>query len=495
MAVNSNQTGLRIAEEVVGTPKTLPGSTIWEPVEPNSYDDFGTENKTTARSVIAPDRQRKKGVVTDRDTTAGFQVDVTDKSLVPTFQGYMFATWRKKAELAATAATTTQYTVGANGTNFGAGDLVFAQNFGVAGNNGLKKASASTGTSVTVGGLTAEASPPSDAKITKVGFEFASGDLTLTVAGGVATIGATAKDLTTLGLIPGEWFFLGGDAANSALATAASNGLYRAKAIAAGSIVCDRFPDNAATDAGTGKTVRLFMGNAIKNEADPALQVLRTYQAERTLSATQIEYILGMAANSLKVDTKTADKLTAALSFVALGSDNDQTAQKAGARPAVKPQEAFTSSNDFMRLRLLNDETGASLAVYLTDMSLTIDNGVEVDKAIGSADGVGFSIGDFMVSGSVEAYFSTMDAVKAVKNNATVALDFGLATNVYYPGVGNQATGWVFDVPSIELGDGRLKIEKDKKVKLPLNLEANASADFNHTLLAVYFPYLPQLAL
>lgn len=492
MSIQSNQTGLRIAEEA--TPKVLPGTPIWEPFEPNSYDDFGGEVKTVARTPIVADRQRKKGTLTDLDASAGFQLDFTNRSLVPVMQGFMFADWRKKADLLATATTGTAYTVAANGTLFVAGDLVFAENFGTAGNNGLKKASASTGTSVTVGGLTAEASPPSDAHITKVGFEFAAADLALTVSGGLATLAATVKDLTQLGLVPGEWFWVGGDAVGTQYATTGSNGLYRAKTIAAGSIVCDRYPDAAATDVGTGKTIRLFLGNCIKNEADSALQVLRTYQAERTLSATQVEYVLGACPNTLKVDTKTADKLTATLAFVGLDSATE-TAQKAGTRPSIKPQEAFSSSSDFMRLRLLDDSDGSSLAVYLTDMSLSIDNGVEADKAIGTLGGVDFSIGDFMVSGSVEAYFSTTAAIDAVRNNTTVALDFGLAANVYTPGVGYQAAGWVIDVPAIQLGDGKLKVEKDKKVKLPVNLEAVASAAFNHTLLAVHFPYLPQLAL
>lgn len=491
----SNLSGLRIAEEVIGTPKTLPGTPIWEPVEPNSYKDFGSEVKTVARSPIASDRQNRKGVVVDVDASAGYTVDATTKSLLSSIQGFMFASWRKKAELVPTAVTGTQYTVAASGTNFEANSLLYAENYATAGNNGLKLVTASTGTSVSAAGLTAEAGPPSDAKITKVGFEFAAGDLTLTVTGTTAVIGATAKNLTQLGLIPGEWLWLGGDAAANRLATAASNGFYRVASVTATAITCDRIPDTAATDAGAGKTVRLFMGNAIKNEWDPTLQVFRTYQIERQYTSAVLEYVLGSAANKLKLDTKTADKLTADLEFVALDTDVTQVAAKAGTRPSVKPQTAFSSSTDFTRLRLLNDADATSLAVYLTDMSLEIDNGIEADKAIGTIGGVDFSFGNFMVSGSVEAYFSSMTAVSLVRSNATVSLDFGMVANVAFPGVGNVAQGILFDMPSVDLGDGRLKVEKDKKVKLPLNLSANAHATYNHTLMMVHFPYLPQLAL
>lgn len=491
MSYQSNQTGLRIAEEVIGTFKTLPGTPVWEPVEPNSYKDFGAEVKTTAREPIAADRQDRRGSVTDLDASAGYQIDFTTKSLVSTMQGFMFASWRKKAELATTAVTAPSYTVASGGTAFGAGDLLYAEDHDVDGNNGLKAVTASTGTSVSVAGLAVGGG----GKVTKVGFQFASADLTLTVAGGIATVGATAKNLTTLGLIPGEWFFLGDDAAANRFNTAGNTGFYRVKTVSATSIVCDRYPDNAATDTGTGKTIRLWMGNALKNEADPALQVLRTYQAERQYSSDKIEYVLGLAANQLKIDTKTADKLTAELDLVGLDSDVDQVAPKAGTRPALKAQSAFSSSSDFSRLRLMTNVSGVSLAVYLTDFSVTIDNGIEVDKAIGTLGGVGFSIGNFKVSGSAEAFFSSMEAVKAVKANATVSLDFGLVANVEVPGVGNAAAGWLFDIPSISLGDARLKVEKNKKIKLPLNIEAHAHDVLNHTMLVVHFPYLPQVAL
>jgi hypothetical protein len=465
---------------------------VWEPVEPNSYKDFGSEIKSTAREPIASDRQNRKGAVTDLDAMVGYQVDFTTQSLLSTMQGFMFANWRKKAELAVTAVTGTGYTVAANGTNFAIGDLLYAEDHATGQNNGIRSVTASAATSVSVAGNIIKSET---GKITKVGFGFAASDLTLTVVGAVATIGATVKNLTTLGLIPGEWFFVGGDAVGQRFAAAASNGFYRAKTISATQIVCDRMPDNAVTDTGSTKTMQLFLGNAVKNEAATVDQIFRTYQAERQYSATNLEYVRGMAANSLKVTTKTADKLTAELDFAALDSDVDTASPKSGTRPNLKTQTAFSSSSDFTRLRLQNSVSGVSLAVYLTDMDITIDNGVEIDKAIGALGGVNFSFGNFKVSGSVEAYFSSLEAVRAVKVNTTCSLDFGLVASVTIPDSGVIAQGWLFDIPSISLGDARLKVEKDKKIKLPLSMDAFADDVYNHTLLAVFFPYLPQVAL
>lgn len=491
----SNQTGLRIAEEQ--TPKVLPGSPVWVPAEPNGYDDFGGEVKTVARAPIAPDRQMRKGTVVDIDATGGFTTDFTTDALTSTIQGFMFASWRRKTTQAAqspSAVAAGAYTVPSGGAGYLVNSLVFGAGYTNAINNGMKVVTASTGTSVTAAGLVVEAT--ATGTIARVGHRGAAADLTMTLVSTKLQLNATALNLTTLGLIPGEWVWIGGDALANRFATAANTGFYRVFSIAAGVIVFDRWPDGAAADAGTGKQIDLYFGQVLKNEADPTLQVKRTYALERSLNAagTMVEYVNGSCPNTLKLDTKTADKLTAQMGFIGLAVEQLQ-ALKGGARPSVQPNSPYSASADYQRLRLTDDATGAALAVYMTDLSLQIDNGVEADKAIGYVGGVDHSIGSFNVTGDVEAFFSSQAAISAAQVDANVSIDLGLVTNVFTPNVGNQAVGWLFDLPSIDLGDARLKIEKDKKIKLPLKMQANAHASLNHTLLLVNFQYLPQLAL
>lgn len=486
--ISSNSTGLRYAEEVIGTPGTLPGSPVWYPLEPNSYGEFGPQVKTVARNPINASRQRRKGVVTDLDAAAGFNSDFTQKTFYDLMQGFMFADWREKLNEVPTEVTSTGYEV-ADESLYAANDLIFAEGFGTSANNGLKLVtSVDSGSSeVRASGLSAEASPPADAKITVVGIQGASGDLTLTVTGGVATLGATAATFTDWGLIPGEWIWLGGDATANQFATAANNGFYRIKTIAAKSIVFDRSPNSPVTDAGTGKTLRVFWGHVIKNESDPDDIVMRTYQLERSLKTGGYEYVVGAAANTLALDIKTADKITVDLSFVGMdGETADAGSEKSGDRPNLpRGNYAFNSSADFTRLRLLDDTAGGSLATYLSDLKLSIDNGITPAKAISELGAIDLTTGDFMVSGTVEAYFSTLDAVTAVRENDDVALDFALvAKNV----------GWLFDIPLITLGDARLKVEKDKPIMLPLSLDAAAHETLDHTLLVVFYPYLPNAA-
>jgi hypothetical protein len=491
IVVPSNGTGLAIAEEVIGTPGTLPGSPVWKPLEPNTYADFGGQTKLTPRNPITSTRQRKKGVVTDLDAAGGFNTDFVTESLTDVLQGFLFADWRKKTNLAVTAAGSGTYTVASGGAGFLVGSLLFAENFGVAANNGLKPVTASTGTTVTATGAVAEASPPATAKITRVGHQGASADLTMTVSSGVATLGSTALNFTTLGLIPGEWIWVGGDSAATQFATAANNGFYRIKTIAANAIVFDRQPSTSVTDAGTGKTIQLFFGHVLKNESSAALQKLRTYHLERQLTSSQFEYIKGSAPNTLVINIKKADKITFDVSFVGLTTER-AAAAKSGTRETLPVQAAFNSSSDFTRLRFSDDTTAASLASYVDEVKLTIDNGIDPVKAVAALGGIDINYGDFMVSGTINAFFTTYAAVDAVMNNDDCAIDFALVTR---SGDQRLPVGWLFDVPLMALGDGRLKVEKDKPIMLPVSYDAAAHGTLDHTLLVMDFGYLPILAL
>ena len=53
--------------------------------------------------------------------------------------------------------------------------------------------------------------------------------------------------------------------------------------------------------------------------------------------------------------------------------------------------------------------------------------------------------------------------------------------------------GLIWDIPLLSLGDGRLSVEQDKSITLPLETNA-AESKFGHTLLFQVFGYLPDAA-
>lgn len=481
--IDSNRTGLRYAEETIGSIGVLPGSPVWRPLEPNSYGEFGAQISTVARMPINAARQRKKGMVTDLDATAAFQSDFVQESLYDLMQGFFFADWRKKANVVPSGVTGTAYTV-ASSTGFVAGDLVEASGFGVAGNNGLKSVTSVTGTTLVCAGLAVEASPPADRIVRKVGVQAASADINAAISPNRLT--STTLNFTTLGLLPGEWVFVGGDAVGERFNTAGLTGFCRVLSVTATTLVFDRVPATWAAETGTGKTIRLFFGDVIRTESDPALIKARTYQMERSLDSAGYQYIKGCTANTMEIKVSMADKVTVDLSFV--GIDEEFTgfgAPKSGTRPNLPDEPAFNSSSDFSRLRAINDDTSLALFSNLTELNLSINNNVTPSKSIAVLGAFDTTAGDFVASGSLTAYFTDTTAVAAVRANASVSLDFAMV---------KRNAGWVFDLPLLTLGDGRATVEKDTEIKLPLTMDGAQHPTLLHTMLAVCFFYLPTVA-
>jgi hypothetical protein len=321
---------------------------------------------------------------------------------------------------------------------------------------------------------------------------------------------ATTIDFTTLGLVPGEWIFIGGDLAAEAFtnvdanSNSVNNGWARINTIAASALTFDKTDFVMTTEASTTETIRLYFGRVLKNEADPALQFRRTYQLERTLGTPdatlpneiQAEYIEGAAPSELAMTFNTADKVTFDASFI--GTDvstvDGPTALKAGSRPALVSSDAFNTSNDVSRLKLaILDRTAGSaptaLFAFVTDFSINVNNNLSPNKAISVLGAFDVTAGQFNVEGSMTAFFADVTAVSSIRNNDDITLDFALVRGA----VGAKA-GVVVDVPLITLGDGRLDVEQDAPITLPLDIPAAADRVFDHTLLMTFFDYLPDRA-
>jgi hypothetical protein len=498
--IDSNATGLRFAEEdSIGV---LPVTPDWYPLEPNSYKDFGGQISTVARNPINDGRQLRKGVLTDLDASGGFTSDLTYDNLQRILQGFFFADFRTKAEItvADVDGTANEYQPTAGGDGYLAGDLLFAKGATNSANNGLKVV---TGTpdADQVGVTDTSLVDESTASITisRVGFQFGSGDAEISNSG-VPTLTSTTKDLTQLGLIPGEWIFIGGDQTSEKFTTAANNGFARVKSVAAHAIVFDKTAGTMVTDTGTGKTIRIFFGRVLKNETGTNIK-RRTYQLERKLGAPdsaqpsqiQSEYLVGAVPNQLMIDVKTADKVTVDLSFIGIDHEtrDGATGVKSGNRPALSTGAPFNTSSDFARIKMqiAGSPNPSPLFAFFTELSLTINNNVSPAKAVGELGAFEMVAGNFQVSGNVTGYFSDVAAVQAVRSNSNVTLDMHLV------GINN---GVSIDVPLITLGNGRLQVEQDKSIMIPMSADAASGADVDanqdHTLLMIFWDYLPNLA-
>lgn len=385
---------------------------------------------------------------------------------------------------------------------FQAGDLLWAKGFTAAANNGLKNVTGTPdeNTVEVTEDLVDDASPTGT--ISRVGFKFAAGDLDVDASGTLPKLTTTTKDLTELGLIPGDWVWIGGDTAGTSFTNAANNGFKRVLSVSANEIQIDKSDSTMITEASTTETIELYVGRVLKNETGTDI-TRRSYNLERTLGApddasptdVQAEYLEGAIPSELTINVATADKINADLSFVA--ADNTQrdstTGLKAGNRPDIVEADAFNTSSDFTRIRLAaydgDAEAPTPLFAFVQEMTLGINNNLSPAKAIGTIGAFEVTAGTFAVSGSMTAYFSDVAAVQSVRNNDDITLDFAVV---------KANAGMVFDVPLLALGDGRPNVAQDEPITLPLTNEAATGAKvqptLNHTLLMVFFDYLPDAA-
>jgi len=398
-------------------------------------------------------------------------------------------------------ASTDDYQAAAGLDSFAVNDLVFAAGFTNASNNGLKTVTVATATALTVSQALIDETPPVTATLVKVGFQFTAGDAEIDASGDLPILKTTTKDLTELGLVPGEFIYIGGDTVVTQFATSGM-GFCRVRSIAANAIVIDKSQATLLTDDGAAKTIQVFLARVLKNETGTNI-VRRTYNVERLLgapddaspTAIQSEYLTGAVPNEMTMNVPTADKAMLDLAFVAM--DHEQrtatTGKKSGTRASAVEESAFNTSSNVPLINLAivsdTDSNPTPLFAFAEEMTITISNNVSPDKAIGVFGGFDASHGNFVVTGSLTAYFMDVASVAAVRNNSDVTLDMHLV---------KENAGITVDIPLMSLGEGRLDVAQNEAIKIPLSQEASIGTGvitgFDHTMLMCFWDYLPDAA-
>ena len=129
--------------------------------------------------------------------------------------------------------------------------------------------------------------------------------------------------------------------------------------------------------------------------------------------------------------------------------------------------------------------TPNALFAYVTDSNLSISNGVTGIKALGILGSFDVSVGNFNVTGSLTAFFSSVEAIEAIRRNADIGFSTILASN---------NAGAIFDIPLLALSGGIPNVEKDQKITIPLE-KTGAQNKHGYTMMYQSFEYLPDIAM
>jgi len=306
-------------------------------------------------------------------------------------------------DVAATGGGTVTITTGAA---FTIGHLVLQSGFSVAANNGVFK--------VTTGGtlsyicsaasMSAEAAPPATARVKVVGVEGASADIVATATG----LTSTTMNFVTMGIAVGQWLKIGGTAAGTKFATAANTGWARVTAVSANAITLDNRPVGWTSDAGTGKTIRIFFGDYIRNGT-----TLQGLTFERGFLAQAVPtYIVqrGMCVDTLDASFADGDAIKGSFSFQGM-SGSESTTALSGATYASAPTNTVMTSNASVGDIRINGSS-AGTPNWVKNLTVRSQNNLRAKTATGNVGAVDVGVGSHLPTGTVAAYFGS-DALLA----------------------------------------------------------------------------------
>jgi len=484
----------------------------WYPREPNDYGSVGGELNTQARRPLSPSRQLQRGDVVGFDAEADFTEDLTQTNLQRIAQGFFFADSYDKPRtdpfntptmtvgaVDGTAKTVIVNSLSGDGLEITAGYIVKLSGMGDPANDIVSHVSALDGTAtpqtLTLDeDLVDEATPPDVAAVRAVGYQFALGDASFLSTESLARMVVVGVDLTTLNLQVGEWVYIGGDTPETTFDQ--DQGFARIATIASGEITFDYIDWTPSTvlDSAAAKTVQIFFGRVIKNEKELSKIKRRTYTMERTLGSDddgpQAQYVGGLVANEMTLSLPSEDFVGLEMRFVGLDEyfRNGKDGLYPGTRHSLPSESAFNTSNSLLFFDLYKHDamvTATALFGYAEEAELTITNNAEIKKALGTLGGIDITVGNFEVTGSIDAYLSTVEALQAVRANVKSGMTLAL---------GKENSGMVLDMPLVTLGREDLETEQDEAVMVPLTV-SGAENDNGYTALFTFFPHLPDAAM
>lgn len=373
-----------------------------------------------------------------------------------------------------TTANTIAFTTGAA---FVVGHLVRTSGFATAGNNGLFPVTTGGATSLVSTGasFTAETAPPAAARVKVVGFQGTTGDITA-AAGGLAS---TTLNFTTLGLTPGQWVKIGGTGSAFRFATEALNSWTRITGVAANLLSLDNLPASWTTDSGTGKTIRVFVGDQIKNGTTLiGLTFERGFMGQGTPGYVVNE---SMAVNQWQQQVQAKQKITGSFDYMGLTGTVSTTSLDSvpDDAPSVATYPIMAASANVGRIA----ENGVALTSpnWVRAASFSLNNNLRMIDAADSVTSVSIGSGECAVTVNLETYFGSLALYQKMLA--------GTVTNASYR-VTKGAQAMIYGWPRLTITDGSPNAGgKNQDVTLPLTLQASVDPLTNAHMILDRFEY------
>lgn len=442
-----------VEESTLGTTPAITGTTVARLARATGESlNFNIANAVS--NEIRTDRMVPDLVQTSAQNAGDVNYEMSyplERSFIgDMFGGGLFNTWTNlpyknnivaDTEVAGVSSTTGIYTVDANGATFLVNHMVLASGFSNAANNGVFKVTANSATNFTTNNAASvlEAAPPIGATLQVVGLVGASGDITATANG----LACTAAGFAAAGIIPGMWIKVGGTAAGDKFATAALNDWIRVVSVTATAIVADNLPAGWTTDAGTGKTIKLWFGDVLKNGI-----TRRSFTIEKGLvDITQYFKYKGMIVGQLSMNLDAQQFATGSFSY--LGTSHTASGSPLSGSPyAATTEDVLNAMANVARIA----EGGTSILSSnpVRQMTIQVQNNLRPQTAIGQVGLIGVGTGRCDVTGTLNCYF--FDRTQYDKYIA------GTATSVNFRMVTPGGRAFLTTLPQVEFESGGIPV-------------------------------------
>lgn len=483
----------------------LPGSPLWESLEPNNISAYGASITTVSRRPISQQRGRKKGTVTNLESAVEFDADLTMDAFDDFAEGFVFAEYANvefvlklsTGTLPPTATVTTDvFNIDAASTLLAskmvwvtaAGrSLIYAKGYAIAANNGIHELAADVGGTdviIEVESTLATETPPTTASLQVAGIRIGDTDLTFTVSGSTATLVSAADvvDWTVLGLLPGQYIHIGSPTSAGVLQNALNAsttddtfGYARITSISTATLNLDKLDANlggTADNSGEGDVDILF-GRFLRNvavsaDSDDSRFLERSYQFEALYpdlggaGNDEFEYAIGNFANELALSVPLNEKATATWGFIGTNSDDITSSRKTGGATGIAPLRTVAIGTASDIVSLTTDLITLVSDVCFKSLTLTIRNNVTPENCLGTLGATFVNSGLFEVNLEGQMLFTNAEITNAIKNNTTLTFAAILR---------NDDGALALDLPALTFGGGDREYPVDESVLVNLTGE------------------------
>lgn len=284
-------------------------------------------------------------------------------------------------------------------------------------------------------------------------------------SGGSATIASptfTTSTLTQTGgstfvnLRPGQWVRIAGITGG----LVANNGVWQVSLSVAPTATVLTFEGTPFSAGSATGTVTLSAGRIENGTTQPSYLIEPEYN-----DVTQFQTFLGMTVNKMTLNLASRSIITGGFDFIgssamALTGTSNLPGTDSGSFPTAF--DVLNASNNVASIY----EGGAALSgTFVKSLSLEIDNGLQMQDAVGQLGLAGIRANRLSVKGKMSVYFSSSTLYNKFINNNNSSVAFRMQDS--------STNGYVVSMPAVEYTAADLKVGSlDQDVMVDLDFAA-----------------------